>query len=80
MLDTSALLTLIEDEAGADQVQELLEKAERDKIILLVSFMSFMEDKSSLLRDILVLFFTAGSLFHQAYAPIPFLSSSRTHF
>jgi predicted nucleic acid-binding protein len=43
VLDTSALPTLIEDEAGADQVQELLEKAERDEIILLVSFMSFME-------------------------------------
>ena len=38
VLDTSALLTLIEDEADANQVQELLEKAERDEIILLVSF------------------------------------------
>jgi len=43
VLDTSALLTLIEDEAGADQVQELLEKAKRGEVILLVSFMSFME-------------------------------------
>lgn len=43
VLDTSALLTLIEDEAGVDQVQELLEKAERSEVILLVSFMSFME-------------------------------------
>ena len=43
VLDTSALLTFIEDEAGADQVQELLEKAKRDEVILLVSFMSFME-------------------------------------
>jgi ribonuclease VapC len=43
VLDTSALLTLIEDEAGADQVQEMLEKAKRGEVILLVSFMSFME-------------------------------------
>lgn len=43
VLDTSALLTLIEDEAGVDQVQELLEKAKRGEVTLLVSFMSFME-------------------------------------
>ena len=43
VLDTSALLTFIEDEAGADQVQELLEKAKRGEVNLLVSFMSFME-------------------------------------
>src|SRR5918996_5699088 len=43
VLDTSALLTLIEDEAGTDQVQELLEKAKHGEVILLVSFMSFME-------------------------------------
>lgn len=43
VLDTSALLTFIEDEAGADQVHELLEKAKRGEVILLVSFMSFME-------------------------------------
>ena len=43
VLDTSALLTLIEDEAGADQVQELFEKAKQGEVILLVSFMSFME-------------------------------------
>jgi predicted nucleic acid-binding protein len=43
VLDTSALLTFIEDEAGADQVQELLEKAKRNEFILLVSFISFME-------------------------------------
>ena len=43
VLDTSALLTLIEDEAGADQVQDLLEQARRGEVILLVSFMSFME-------------------------------------
>ena len=43
VLDTSALLTFMEDEAGAEQVQELLEKAKRGEVILLVSFMSFME-------------------------------------
>lgn len=43
VLDTSALLTLIEDEAGADQVQELLEKATRNEVVLFVSFISFME-------------------------------------
>jgi predicted nucleic acid-binding protein len=43
VLDTSALLTLIEDEAGAEQVQELLEKAQHGEVSLLFSFMSFME-------------------------------------
>ena len=43
VLDTSALLTLIEDEAGADHVQELLEKAKHGEVMLLVSFMSFVE-------------------------------------
>ncbi|NOT55075.1 MAG: type II toxin-antitoxin system VapC family toxin [Deltaproteobacteria bacterium] len=43
VLDTSALLTLIEDEAGADQVQTLLEQAKQGEVRLLVSFISFME-------------------------------------
>ena len=43
VLDTSAWLTLIEDESGADQVQELLEKARAGEVVVLVSFMSFME-------------------------------------
>ena len=43
VLDTSALLTLIEDEAGADQVQALLEQAKRGEVSLLISFISFME-------------------------------------
>jgi predicted nucleic acid-binding protein len=43
VLDTSALLTLIEDEAGADDVQALLEQAKRGEGSLLVSFISFME-------------------------------------
>ena len=43
VLDTSAWLTLIEDEAGADIVQELWEKARAGEVVVLVSFMSFME-------------------------------------
>ena len=43
VLDTSAWFTLIEDEAGADRVQELLERARAGDIVVLVSFMSYME-------------------------------------
>lgn len=43
VFDTSAWLTLIEDEAGADRVQELLEQASRGECVIYVSFMSFME-------------------------------------
>jgi predicted nucleic acid-binding protein len=43
VLDTSAWLTLIEDEAGADSVEELIAKARAGEIVVLVSFMSFME-------------------------------------
>ena len=43
VLDTSALLTLIEDEAGADVVQNIMESAGSDNVRILVSFMSFME-------------------------------------
>jgi len=42
-LDTSAWLTLIEDEAGADVVQDLLESVNSGNVEILVSFMSFME-------------------------------------
>ena len=42
VLDTSALLTLIEDEAGVEQVLDLLEKAQGGEARLLVSFISFM--------------------------------------
>ncbi len=34
---------MIEDEAGADTVHEILEKARAGEIVVLVSFMSFME-------------------------------------
>lgn len=43
VLDTSAWLTLIEDEPGSDVVQEILEKARTGQVVVLVSFMSFME-------------------------------------
>jgi len=43
VLDTSAWLTLIEDGAGAERIEELLDKAKAGEIVVLVSFMSFME-------------------------------------
>ncbi|HLC15261.1 MAG TPA: type II toxin-antitoxin system VapC family toxin [Thermodesulfovibrionia bacterium] len=43
VFDTSAWLTLIEDEAGADVVENLLESAGSGGTEILVSFMSFME-------------------------------------
>lgn len=43
VLDTSAWLTLIEDEPGADTVQKLLEEAQAGESVLLTSFMSYME-------------------------------------
>ena len=43
VLDTSALLTLIEDEPGADVVQDVLQRSREGKVGVLVSFMSFME-------------------------------------
>ncbi len=43
VLDTSAWLALIEDEGGADLVQQILEKAKSGEVNILVSFMSFME-------------------------------------
>jgi len=43
VFDTSAWLTLIEDEAGAETVQHLLERTRSDDTEVLVSFMSFME-------------------------------------
>ena len=43
VLDTSALLTLRDDESGAAQVADLLYQAERGKIKCLVCFISLME-------------------------------------
>jgi len=43
VLDTSAWLTLIEDETGADIVQKILEKSREGDVIVFVSFITFME-------------------------------------
>jgi predicted nucleic acid-binding protein len=43
VLDTSAWLAFIEDEDGVDVVQRLLEDAKAGRIVILVSFMTFME-------------------------------------
>lgn len=43
VFDTSALLSLIEDEAGADMVQNVMETAISGDVRILVSLMSFME-------------------------------------
>jgi predicted nucleic acid-binding protein len=51
VLDTSAWLTLIEDEAGSDTVQEILEQAQAGEAVVLVSFMSFMEVYYITLQD-----------------------------
>ena len=50
ILATSAWLTLIEDEAGAERIEKLLEKARAGEIVGLVSFMSFMEVYSSTMQ------------------------------
>jgi predicted nucleic acid-binding protein len=43
VLDTSALLALRSDESGADRVEALLSRAQKNQCRLLVSFMSRME-------------------------------------
>jgi uncharacterized protein with PIN domain len=43
VFDTSAWLALIEDEAGADVVQTVLESTRSGEVDIFVSFMSFME-------------------------------------
>jgi predicted nucleic acid-binding protein len=43
VLDTSALLALRSDEAGADRVEALLSRAKKNQCRLLASFMSRME-------------------------------------
>ncbi len=43
LLDTSALLALRGDEAGADGVERLLGEAEQGRVIALLSFMTRME-------------------------------------
>jgi predicted nucleic acid-binding protein len=43
ILDTSALLAYIEDEAGADYTEDLLIKAERNEIAIYIAFVSLTE-------------------------------------
>ncbi len=43
LFDSSAFLTLFEDEDGAETVQRLLEKAKKGEIIVFTSFVSFTE-------------------------------------
>ena len=43
VLDSTAFLTMFEDEQGADTVQELLERAKREEIVAFVSFVTFTE-------------------------------------
>lgn len=43
ILDTSALLTYIEDESGADEVENLLVRAEKGEVDIYVSFISLTE-------------------------------------
>lgn len=43
VLDSTAFLTMFEDEAGADTVQDLLERANMSEIHVFVSFVTFTE-------------------------------------
>ena len=43
VLDTSAIFAFLEDEMGADTVQDLLEKARDDAVTIFIAFISFME-------------------------------------
>jgi predicted nucleic acid-binding protein len=43
VLDSSAFLTLFEDEKGAETVQELLERAKKKEIAIFVCFATFTE-------------------------------------
>ncbi len=51
LLDTSALLTLRDDEAGADLVAALLTRAQREEIICFGCFMTQMEILYRVWRD-----------------------------
>jgi len=43
VLDSTAFLTLIEEEDGAETVQKLLEEAKKERCIVFASFVSFTE-------------------------------------
>ena len=42
-MDSTAFLTMFEDEKGADTVQNLLERANRGEVFVFVSFVTFTE-------------------------------------
>jgi ribonuclease VapC len=50
VLDTSAVIAYLADEAGAQEVTALLRRAERGRIELLLSFMSLMELEYNAMR------------------------------
>ena len=52
VLDSTAFLTMFEEETGADTVQELLEWANRGEIFVFVSFVTFTEVFSDFSRVI----------------------------
>jgi len=43
VLDSTAFLTMFEDEAGADTVQDMLDRANKNEILVFVSFVTFTE-------------------------------------
>jgi uncharacterized protein len=43
VLDTSAVMAFIEEEDGADIVEELIEQAKFENVTIILSFMTFME-------------------------------------
>jgi predicted nucleic acid-binding protein len=43
ILDTSAIIAFIENEEGADTIEELLNQVDSENATILVSFMTFME-------------------------------------
>lgn len=51
VLDTSAWLTLIEEEPGADVVADLLERAARGEAVILSSFVAYTEVEYITLRE-----------------------------
>jgi hypothetical protein len=64
ILDTSALLTYIEDENGSDYVENLLIKAEKEEVLIYIAFISLTEvfyitakekDESEALRRIMLI-------------------------
>ena len=51
LLDTTALMTFIENEKGADEVEKILREAYINRARVLASFMSIMEGYHSILKE-----------------------------